>query len=160
MNKRNAAVLAGLFSFGMVGFAVAAGQAATGLGQAWPNAADVSASPRWHVYVFVREGIRYIQVNDLGGKVRGAFATANRQFLVLPVGADSALVRTPGDGAAAPAARGEVVYQDDSIQVTATPQPMGKVVLEASDIDTCDPIKCNTHLQSVPSAPSDRGKSD
>ena len=62
---------------------------ATGLGQAWPNASDVSSSPRWHVYVFIKDGVRYIQVNDLNGKVRGAIATANGQFLVLPIGTDA-----------------------------------------------------------------------
>ncbi len=39
---------------GLPGFAVAAEPASTGLGQAWPNATDVSLSPHYHVYVFRR----------------------------------------------------------------------------------------------------------
>ena len=46
----------------------------SGLGQSWPNTTDVSASPHWHVYVFQRNGVRYVQINDLSGKVR--FQTA------------------------------------------------------------------------------------
>ena len=62
-----------LFVMGLSGAAIA-GAPSTGLGQAWPNTADVSASPNYHAYVFVLGGIQYIQINDLNGKVRAAFA--------------------------------------------------------------------------------------
>ncbi|WP_199099547.1 hypothetical protein [Dyella sp. ASV21] len=43
----------------------------TGLGQAWPNAADVSAHRRFHAYVFALGGLHYIQVNHANGDVLG-----------------------------------------------------------------------------------------
>lgn len=67
-------------------------QPGTGLGQSWPNATDVSASPHYHVYVFWKDGIRYFQINDLNGNVRAAIAVANHVVLVLPVGLDAAAV--------------------------------------------------------------------
>jgi hypothetical protein len=109
-------------------------QTDNGLGQAWPNATDVSSSPNWHVYVFNRDGIRFIQINDLNGTVRGAFATAGGQFIRLPIGIDAQLVSTPQQPRAASTTNttsGETVYQDNSgVQVQATPQARG-VMLDA-----------------------------
>jgi hypothetical protein len=100
---------------------------ATGLGQSWPNATDVSVSPHYHVYVFVRDGIRYIQVNDLNGTVRGAVAMADRVVLVLPVGVDAPYVTT--QHAQVPVTSGETVYRDSSTRITATPSNTGAVQL-------------------------------
>ncbi len=69
----------------------------SGLGSHWPNAADVSSSPNWHVYVFSQSGVKYIQVNDLSGNVREVVANAGDQFLVLPMGADMQRATTPQD---------------------------------------------------------------
>lgn len=107
-------------------------QAASGLGQSWPNAPDVSSSPNWHVYVFESDGIRYVQVNDLNGKVRGAFATAGGQFLRLPMGADAQRVATPQQPLeSSKAASGETVYRDNAVQVQVAPQANGNVQLNA-----------------------------
>src|SRR5579875_2837948 len=89
------AVCAGLVAMGLSVSAWAAQPPSMGLGQAWPNAQDVSASTHWHVYVFANNGVRYVQVNDLNGNVRAAFASANGQFLVLPMGRDALRVATP-----------------------------------------------------------------
>ncbi|KAF1008682.1 MAG: hypothetical protein GAK28_01110 [Luteibacter sp.] len=69
------------------GAATAAQPATTGLGSSWPNATDVSASPQYHVYRFERDGIRYIQINDATGTVRGAVAYIGGQILdlILPL---------------------------------------------------------------------------
>jgi hypothetical protein len=118
--------------------------ASTGLGQAWPNATDVSSSPRWHVYVFERDGIRYVQVNDLNGTVRGAFAVAGGQFLALPIGTDAQLLSTPQQprrAAIAPhAAQGQTIYQDNAVKILATPQSQNRVMLDA---DCGDPAECS-----------------
>jgi hypothetical protein len=103
---------------------------ATGLGQSWPNATDVSVSPHYHVYVFVRDGIRYIQVNDLNGTVRGAVAMADRVVLVLPVGVDAPYVTT--QRAQVPVTNGETVYRDSSTRITATPTNTGAVQLDVA----------------------------
>lgn len=112
--------------------AVAAQPAQTGLGQSWPNARDVSASPNWHVYVFERGGIRYIQVNDLQGNVHAAVANAGGELLALPVGSDAQSVSTPDEPAAgettAAAGTGETVYRDDAVQINLTPQTDGTAV--------------------------------
>jgi hypothetical protein len=100
---------------------------ATGLGESWPNATDVSVSPHYHVYVFVRDGIRYIQVNDLNGTVRGAVAMADRVVLVLPVGVDAPYVTT--QHVQLPVTRGETVYRDSATRITAAPTNTGAVQL-------------------------------
>ncbi|RDD83486.1 hypothetical protein DVJ77_02595 [Dyella tabacisoli] len=122
----------------------------SGLGQAWPNVPDVSSSPRWHVYVFERDGIRFIQVNDLNGTVRGAFAAANDQFLVLPIGADSQNVSTPQQPRTATAtasAPSETVYQDNSVQIQLTPQFNGHVLLKAASATCQDRDDCGVHVE-------------
>jgi hypothetical protein len=115
----------------------------TGLGQAWPNATDVSASPHYHVYVFARDGIRYIQINDLGGTVLGAVAVANNEVLVLPVGTDAQYVTTsPGANEKA-----QTVYDDAAIQVTATPASNSVVQINVEPRNQCpDPAHCSGNV--------------
>lgn len=120
---------------------------ATGLGQAWPNAQDVSASPRWHVYVFERDGIRYVQLNDLRGNVRAAFAAQGGNFLVLPIGSDAARVATPQDPQPAPAnTSGEIVYHDSAVQLQVTPQANGVMTMQAVDSTCSDPVECSSRI--------------
>lgn len=149
------AAVVGLSLVGATGVAMAANPPSSGLGQAWPNAADVSASPHWHAYVFTLGGVKYIQVNDLNGNVLGAVGTANGQFITLPIGAFSQLVSTPQQPAvntqatseAAPTAAPTTVYQDATTQVTATPMSNGTVMLQAANTKGsgyCDPIVCAT----------------
>jgi hypothetical protein len=114
----------------------------TGLGQAWPNATDVSANPNWHVYVFVLNGVKYIQVNDLNGTVHAAVGTANGAAIVLPIGVDSQNVTTtqaPASSSSSssvlsPAA--QTVYSDNTTTVTATPQSNGTTLFKAAT-DAC-----------------------
>ncbi len=127
--------------------AVAADGSTNGLGQSWPNAQDVSSSARWHVYVFTRNGVRYVQVNDLHGNVRGAIATAGGSFMVLPIGVDANRVATPDDPQPAPASTdGDIVYKDDAVQVLAAPQADGTVMMRAA-LSTCkDPVECSSRV--------------
>lgn len=141
--------LVGLLFAGASGAAMAAQPAATGLGQAWPNTTDVSANPNWHAYVFVLGGIKYVQVNDANGNVIGAVGTSNGQFITLPIGRFAQLVSTPQQPAAVdtgsqPTTAPATVYQDDAVQVTATPQTDGTVRLMAAS--TCDPIQCSSRV--------------
>ncbi len=126
---------------------MAAEPPATGLGQAWPNAVDVSLSPHWHVYVFVLNGVKYVQVNDINGNVIGAVGTAGGQFITLPIGEDSQYVSTPQQRAANTSsinsAASTTVYRDSSTVVTATPQSDGTTKLTASSAVICtDPTRC------------------
>jgi hypothetical protein len=117
----------------------------TGLGQAWPNATDVSVSSHYHVYVFVRDGIRYIQVNDLSGTVLGAVAVADNEVLVMPVGADAQYVTTsPADSQTTrKASNAETVYNDGATQVTAVPASDGAVQINVVAHNVCqDPTDC------------------
>lgn len=136
--------LAGLLAMGL-SVSAFAGQSsqANGLGQSWPNAPDVSASPNWHVYVFERDGVRFIQVNDLNGTVRGAIATANGEFIALPVGADAERIDTSQQPvASSQQAPGETVYRDNAVQLQLTPQSNGDVGMRALDTTCNDPFKC------------------
>jgi len=67
MGRMQQLFLAGLLTAGFASTAAAATAPSTGLGQAWPNATDVSASPNFHVYVFERLGVRYVQIFSGGG---------------------------------------------------------------------------------------------
>jgi hypothetical protein len=81
-----------------------------GLGEAHPRAPDVSLSPRFHVYVFPKDGIDYIQINGLDGKVLAAVAAANGRFYTLPIGTlPASRILLPGASAATigPVAEGD-----------------------------------------------------
>lgn len=141
------AAMALLAGVAVAGPAMAGNRGANGLGQAWPNAQDVSSSPRWHVYVFERDGIRYVQINDLNGNVRAAFATQGGTFLVLPIGSDAANVATPQDPQPAPEnTQGEVVYRDSDVQLQVTPQPTGIMTMQAVSSTCTDPVECSSRV--------------
>jgi hypothetical protein len=125
--------------------AMAQAPAGSGLGQSWPNASDVSASPHFHVYVFERPGLRFVQINDASGTVRGAVAYAGDDIIGLPVGVDASRWVTPTEGTWNPAALagGEQVYADDVVKVTAAPQPDGTVRLMALPGDCTNPAECS-----------------
>lgn len=139
-----------LFVMGLSGAAIA-GAPSTGLGQAWPNTADVSASPNYHAYVFVLGGIQYIQINDLNGNVLGSVGTAGGQFITLPIGKFAQLVSTPQQPAATtsnatPTASPTTVYNDGTTTVAATPMSDGTTTFSAAAVAICtDPAACGGH---------------
>jgi hypothetical protein len=113
---------------------------ATGLGQSWPSTADVSVAPNWHVYVFRLHGIKYVQINDLTGIVHAAIGTANGTTIVLPVGVDAQNVTTT---TAVPSVA-QLVYQDASTTVTATPQTSGATTFTVKNLDdSCPTAQCS-----------------
>jgi hypothetical protein len=121
---------------------------ATGLGQSWPNASDVSTNPNFHVYVFAMGGVEYIQVNDMNGNVLGSVGTAGGQFITLPIGRFAQQVVTPSQPAsasttAAPVAAATTVYNDGTTTVTATPLSDGTLQLNAAVAPCGDPVDCN-----------------
>lgn len=145
------ACLFGVLALALSGAAFADQPPASGLGQSWPNAADVSSNPNFHAYVFTLGGIQFVQINDLNGNVLGAVGTANGQFITLPVGRFSQLVTTPQQAPAVsskatPTTTPTKVYQDSATTVTATPLSDGTLQLRASP-NACDPETCNTHIQ-------------
>jgi len=123
----------------------------SGLGQAWPNAPDVSKNPNFHIYVFDFGGVRYIQVNDANGNVLGTVGSAGGTFLTLPIGRYANLVDTPSQPAALPAATQPAaapkpIYDDGTTAITATPLSNGATQLRAAD--ACgDPVSCNIKVQ-------------
>jgi hypothetical protein len=131
--------LAGLLGLLFSTVAVAAQPPSTGLGQQWPNATDVSASPDFHVYVFARDGINYIQVNDSNGTVRAAYATASDVVLPLPVGVDAQNATVTAEDAV-DGSSAETVYSDETTKVTVTPQANGAMVVHATKCT--DPYNC------------------
>jgi hypothetical protein len=151
---------AGLVVMGLSASVHAATPAHTGLGQNWPNAQDVSVSPHWHVYVFTAQGIRYVQVNDLRGEVRGVLATANGQFLVLPMGRDAQRIWTAhqrpamGRGVVALSAYAQTIYRDGAVQLKAIPLSDGTTMFTATAADApaaatspcSNPVECNGHV--------------
>lgn len=135
------ALLAGCVALGLTSTAFAqTSTPATGLGQAWPNAADVSASPNWHVYVFVLNGIKYVQINDLNGTVHAAVATAAGTVMVLPIGIDSQNVQSSQSVSSSSSA--QTVYNDGTTVVAAEPQSNGTTQFLVADTCT-NPYSCS-----------------
>lgn len=118
-----------LFAFAGTTFAQTSTAAlSNGLGQAWPNVADQSLNPNVHVFVFVRNGIKYVQVNDLNGNVLGAVGTVGGTRFALPMGASAQSVVA---NASTVPANATAVYQDADITMLAVPTSNG-VMLEAT----------------------------
>lgn len=131
---------------------VLAGQALAGqgdLGSRWPNAADVSASPYFHVYVFQKAGVKYIQVNDLSGTVRQAIASSGNQLMVLPMGVDAARVTTAQQQVptATTSTQPVVVYQDANTSVVVAPDGAGNLNWKAVTAASCSPPECSNQNQ-------------
>lgn len=134
------ALLAGLVAIGLTSTAFAqTATPASGLGQSWPNAADLSANPNWHVYVFVLNGIKYVQVNDLNGVVHAAVGTAEGTTIVLPVGVDSQNVSTSTPSSSANAT---TIYSDSATTITETPQANGTTLFNAVSNADCNSYNC------------------
>lgn len=150
-NMRLHAVSAALLAFGISGAVSATDTPSNGLGQSWPNATDVSANPHWHVYVFTKDGVRYVQVNDNNGGVRSAIATAAGQVLVLPIGRDAQNVTTT-DPTTAATDSSETVYDDGSVQIKAATTSTGVTAFKVAAVSGCDdPVECNNHI--APTSP-------
>jgi hypothetical protein len=154
------ALCAGLAIMGLSASAMAATPPGTGLGQAWPNARDLSASTHWHVYVFGNSGVQYFQVNDLYGHVRVVFADINGQFLVLPMGRDAQRISTPQQTATTSATAvpltsyAETVFRSGTLQLKAVPMSDGTTLFTAAPATTSttsaaapcdDPEECSSH---------------
>lgn len=92
--------------------------AATGMGLAFPNAANISNHAGWDVYPFEQDGIRYVQVNGTDGTVRAAIGYIGDTFIVLPVGTDVSRVSIPGRTVSIPAgATRSVVFHSAEIEL-------------------------------------------
>ena len=146
---RGQRALAGIVALGLaLPFAVAAQQTPPGLGQAWPNAKDVSQNRAWHVYVFQLHGIKYIEVADLTGRIVSTIGTANHQDIALPMGAFPQYVSIPDQAATLP--QGVVamtspttVYQDNDTTITVTHTSDAGIATAAA----CgNPVECNTNI--------------
>lgn len=144
------ALFIGLMAVTLAGPAMAQQQPASGLGSAWPtDAQDVSRTPGFHAYAWIKGGVKYVQINDNAGNVLAAFATANGTFLPLPMGREAGNLRTPQDATAASStsSSGVTVYQDNSVSVTAATQSNGTMLLQAASTSTCtNPVECSTHF--------------
>ncbi|WP_152593490.1 hypothetical protein [Stenotrophomonas maltophilia] len=90
-----------------------------GLGETNPAAADISADPAWQVYAFQRDGMVYLQVNDLTGQVKLIIGNAAGAYFALPAGKSAALVSLPGQRLTVPstAKRSEVYRAQDVVLV-------------------------------------------
>ncbi|MGN6322722.1 MAG: hypothetical protein ACTHNE_13440 [Dyella sp.] len=128
MTLRSVLALASLAFAGATFAQTSPSALSNGLGQAWPNVADQSLNANVHVFVFVRNGIKYVQVNDLNGKVLGAVGTVGGTRFALPMGASAQNVVA---NASAVPTDATTVYQDADITMLAVPTSNG-VMLEAT----------------------------
>ncbi|WP_369916504.1 hypothetical protein AB8810_10965 [Xanthomonas sp. NCPPB 3005] len=94
------------------GGTVPGAKATTGMGEASPSAKNVSSDPAWGVYQFTRDGIDYVQVNDVYGAVRAAVGRAGDVSWVMPMGVDADRVTITQS-----AEIGSVIYSSDDFIV-------------------------------------------
>lgn len=90
-------------------------KAASGLGQTKPAAVDLTSDPKWQVYEFERDGIRYLQINDAANTARAAIGQIGATAWVLPIGRDADRVAIQAGPPSA--VTGRVVYRDDKVDV-------------------------------------------
>ncbi|WP_052690136.1 hypothetical protein [Xanthomonas albilineans] len=104
---------------------------ATGLGESTPKAPDRSLNPLWHIYEFKRDGVSYLQINDLTGTVRAAVGNISGTLWVLPMGVDVSRVSLPVKGSDP---SGTVVYQTSVFIVRVIPgRQVNKWEITAAD---------------------------
>lgn len=89
--------------------------ATTGLGQSAPLAVNLSQDPAWLLYGFQRDGVMYLQVNDLTGNVQLIIGNAGGTYFVLPAGNNPAKVSLPEQriGVPAGAVRSRIYQAND-----------------------------------------------
>jgi hypothetical protein len=85
------------------------------LGDAYPQSVDLASDPQWQIYEFERDGVRYVQINDVNGKVRAAAGRIAGTFWVMPIGNDADRVSLSDD--ALPTGRGRVLYRGRDVEV-------------------------------------------
>ncbi len=95
---------------------------ATGLGESAPTSLNLSLDPAWRIYEFKRDGVSYLQINDLTGTVRAAVGNISGTLWVLPMGADVSRVALPVKGNDP---RGTLVYQTSAFIVRVIPGRQG-----------------------------------
>jgi len=120
----------------------------TGLGESWPNATDVSANPNWHVYVFEKDGVRYIQVNDRNGTVHAAVGSAGPVAFALPIGVDAQRVAITK--ASSMGGLSQPIYHDENLTIEATSQNDGDVQITMAmapgdDLDPANRTDASLH---------------
>lgn len=126
------------------GAAFAAPPSTTGLGTSWPNTTDLSANPHYHVYRFERGGVRYVQVNDAAGNVRGAIGYVGGQVIDLPIGVDASRWTVVNDTSVP--RTGEPVYRDELMSISITPQANGTARMMVMPECEGDPLECGKRL--------------
>ncbi|WP_082064768.1 hypothetical protein [Xanthomonas sp. MUS 060] len=87
----------------------------TGLGEAKPLAQNLSTDSAWKIYRFERDGISYLQINDIEGRVRSAVGRIGDTAWVMPIGTDVDRVSIPLMGISS--MPGKVVYRSDDFIV-------------------------------------------
>ncbi|QBG88050.1 hypothetical protein ACQR53_11130 [Xanthomonas oryzae] len=71
------------------------GVRATGLGESHPNATNLALDAAWSIYEFQRDGVTYLQINDIAGTVRAVVARIDDALWVVPMGKDVNRVSVP-----------------------------------------------------------------
>lgn len=59
------------------------------LGKVSPTGQNLSLSPEYQVYQFIRSGVRYFEVTDPSGAPKAAFTSVGGKLLALPIGEDA-----------------------------------------------------------------------
>lgn len=110
-------------------------KALTGVGQPTLQSNDVSESAAWKAYELERDGIQYLQVNDLDGNVHVIVGNIGETFWTLPAGGTTDLVSLPQQPLSIPVgAKRTEVYRRPGV-VLAAYEVKGGVIWSIEDPD-------------------------
>ncbi|MCD0277464.1 hypothetical protein JWH04_00445 [Xanthomonas melonis] len=90
--------------------------AMTGLGDSNPKAANLAIDPSFAGYEFYRDGVTYLQINDVTGEVRAVVARVDNAFWTLPMGKDVERVVLPAANRISPSTGPDDPATRDAIQ--------------------------------------------
>ena len=122
-----------------------------GLGESFPNSKNVSESRNFRVYEFKKDGITYVQINNLNGEVLTAIGLAGNDTFVLPIGtlaasqvvvsqrATSGLTRPTATATATCPCSAQVVYDGPDATIVVVYGEGGEVIEVVTILKTIEP---------------------
>ncbi|WP_205391675.1 hypothetical protein [Xanthomonas hydrangeae] len=90
--------------------------AMTGLGDSTPKAANLAIDPSLAIYELHRDGVTYLQINDVTGVVRAVVARVDNALWTLPMGKDVERVVLPSANKISASTRSNDPATPDAIQ--------------------------------------------
>ncbi|MBB4595123.1 hypothetical protein [Xanthomonas cannabis] len=102
--------------------------AITGLGDSNPKSANLAIDPSLAIYELHRDGVTYLQINDVTGAVRAVVARVDNALWTLPMGKDVERVTLPAANKISASTR-----PDDSTTLDAIQRSQARLVYKTKN---------------------------